>query len=104
MHSRRSYSYVNSRETAELWAFHWAIDSMKSLCMNNVIFESSSEGARACLLGPCFIPEVRELARQIIEVVHSLQYWSLEHVFLRGTSWRNELQRVLPSNSESSPT
>lgn len=56
------------------------MDSIKSLHMNKVIFESSSEGAR--------------VARQIVEVVHSLQYCILEHVFPRGTSWRNELQTV----------
>lgn len=38
---------VNSRETAELWAFHWAFDSMKSLRVNKVIFEASCERARA---------------------------------------------------------
>ncbi|KAF3498029.1 hypothetical protein DY000_02056321 [Brassica cretica] len=77
---------------------------MKSLRMNKVIFESSSEGARACLLGPGLNPEARELARQIVEVVHSLQYWSLEQVFPIETSWRNELQTVLPLISDISPT
>ena len=49
MHSRRSYSAVHSLEEAELYAILWAVESMQSLKLDNIIFESSFTHARRCL-------------------------------------------------------
>ena len=49
MHSRKSYSAVQSLEEAELYAILWVVESMQSLRLDNIIFESSFTHARRCL-------------------------------------------------------
>lgn len=50
LQSRRAYSFIGSKEEADLYALLWAIDSMRNLRKHDVIFESSSIEMREVLL------------------------------------------------------
>lgn len=86
MHSRRSYSFVSSNDTAELLALHWAFESMCSLHKDKVIFESSCLEARACLVGPCPSMETTHLTHQLRTMAQNLKVWSLEHAHRQRNS------------------
>ncbi|KAF2614217.1 hypothetical protein F2Q70_00012478 [Brassica cretica] len=80
MHGRRSFSFVQSRELAELSAIYWAIESMNSMRKDKIIFESSCECARSCFLTPSSCSGAMELVGKICDLVQRFQHWSLDHV------------------------
>ncbi|KAG2298975.1 hypothetical protein Bca52824_035447 [Brassica carinata] len=41
LHSRRAYSYIRSKEEANLYAMLWAVESMSNLHKHNILFEAS---------------------------------------------------------------
>lgn len=53
---------------------------MKSMCMDRVIFESSNERARTCILNPNSGLGSLELVGKICDMVQRFQSWSLDHV------------------------
>ncbi|XP_013595181.1 PREDICTED: uncharacterized protein LOC106303466 [Brassica oleracea var. oleracea] len=79
-HSRRSFSFVFTREIVELWALHWAIESMVSMGHDKIVFESSCLQARACILKQDTNRGPLELVGMIFDLLQRLQHWSLEHV------------------------
>ncbi|KAH0878107.1 hypothetical protein HID58_065501, partial [Brassica napus] len=93
-HGRRSFSFVQSRELAELLAIFWAIESMNSMRKDEIIFESSCERARACFLYPSSCSGAVEIVGNICDLVQRFQHWSLDHVL----ETRNVLaQRIVTS-------
>ncbi|KAF3513784.1 hypothetical protein F2Q69_00005170 [Brassica cretica] len=80
MHGRRSFSFVQSRELAELSAIYWAIESMNSMRKDKIIFESSCERARSCILTPSSCSGTMELVGKICDLVQRFQHWSFDHV------------------------
>ncbi|KAF8087114.1 hypothetical protein N665_0599s0009, partial [Sinapis alba] len=68
---------MRNREMSELWANLWAVDSICSMRMDNIIFESSFVMARIKILNPCHAGEISELVHQILTTVNILQAWSL---------------------------
>ncbi|KAL0789900.1 hypothetical protein Bca101_006146 [Brassica carinata] len=83
MHNRRSYSRIQSLEEAELWAILWAVESMKSLRLDNIIFESSFAHARRVLYngdGQVCAPKSSRVSYSIRSQLHLLRGWSLNHI------------------------
>lgn len=75
IHSRRSFSAIQSREEAELHALLWAIDSAYSLKLDNVIFESSFLLARASVQN-----RSSPVSLDIISRFQQMNSWSLDYV------------------------
>lgn len=82
MHSRRSYSDIRSCAEAELYALLWAVESMHSLRLENIIFEASFSYAKHCLFrgdGQVCAPEFSRIISTISEKLQLLTAWRLEY-------------------------
>ncbi|KAF3519077.1 hypothetical protein DY000_02061498 [Brassica cretica] len=88
MHSRRSYSFVQSQEEAELLATFWAVDCLKTMRFTKIIFQSSFKRAHERLQS--YNPALRStphIAQDIITKLQQMQAWSLDYVVpLRNVS------------------
>ncbi|XP_013624151.1 PREDICTED: uncharacterized protein LOC106330165 [Brassica oleracea var. oleracea] len=71
-HSRRSYSAVRSKHEASLRALFWAVESMKNMRQNNIIFE--------VLLFPRPSPNLNWIVAQINALLEHIEFWRLDHV------------------------
>ncbi|XP_048632395.1 uncharacterized protein LOC125607006 [Brassica napus] len=83
MHSRRAYSAVHSLEEAELCATLWAVESMQSLRLDNIIFESSFTRARRFLYhwdGQVCALESLRVSNIINSKLQLLSAWRFDHV------------------------
>lgn len=79
VHSRRSYSYMQSKTESELWSMLWAVESMHFLHKTNVIFEASSEGTREVLTNPTLFPQFSRIIHTIQSYLSEIEMWSLDH-------------------------
>lgn len=78
-HSRRSYSAVTSHQEACLRALFWAVESMKNMRQNNIIFETSAEELREVLLTPGTFPHLSQTINQIIALRDGIEFWRMDH-------------------------
>lgn len=80
MHSRRSYYAVTNRERAELLETLWAVECMRTMRKDNIIFESCFLLARTSLLESGQSSEVGGVVSQIMGSFQSFNSWSMEYV------------------------
>lgn len=100
MHSRRSYSAVQSLEEAELWETLWAAESVLSLKLDNVVFESSFTHARQCLYhgdGQVCAPESSRISDVIRSKLQLLRGWSLDYVLPARNSIASKISESVTS-------
>ncbi|XP_013608296.1 PREDICTED: uncharacterized protein LOC106315069 [Brassica oleracea var. oleracea] len=101
MHSRRSYSMVQSREEAELYAILWAIESMQTLRLDNIIFKTSFTHARRCLYrwdGQVCAPESYRILNIINSKLQLISAWSLDYVLPASNSIASRIAVSVTSN------
>ena len=61
LHSGRAYSYIRSKEEANLYAMLWAVESMGNLHKHNVLFEASEIETRNIMMAPFHFPYLQHL-------------------------------------------
>ncbi|XP_013658983.1 uncharacterized protein LOC106363853 [Brassica napus] len=89
MHSRRSYSMVQSRDEGELYALLWAVDCMQTLRLDNIIFETSFTHARRCLYhwdDQVCAPESYRISNVINSKLQLMSAWSLDYALPASNS------------------
>ncbi|KAJ4889956.1 Uncharacterized protein Rs2_29704 [Raphanus sativus] len=80
LHSRRSYSSVQSQEDAELLGTYWAVDCLKTMRFEQIIFESSFRLAKVRLQGHhAAVDASPPIVRDIITKLQQMQAWSLDY-------------------------
>lgn len=79
LHSRRAFSNVESKKSAELMAMQWAVSDMVSTRQQKIIFESSCVLARQALTAPDVCAEWRHLRMDIQLRLSALQDWSFQY-------------------------
>ncbi|KAF3566692.1 hypothetical protein DY000_02017939 [Brassica cretica] len=102
MHSRRSYSMVQSREEAELYAILWAVESMQTLRLDNIIFETSFTHARRCLYrwdGQVCAPESYRILNIINSKLQLISVWSLDYVLPASNSIASRIALTYPQKN-----
>nr|VDC93315.1 unnamed protein product [Brassica oleracea] len=101
MHSRRSYSMVQSREEAELYAILWAVESMQTLRLDNIIFETFFTHARCCLYrwdGQVCALESYRILNIINSKLQLISAWSLDYVLPASNSIASRIAVSVTSN------
>ncbi|KAL0731695.1 hypothetical protein Bca4012_027789 [Brassica carinata] len=74
---------MDASKEAELLALLWAVESMQSLRLDNIIFESSFAQARRCLNrwdDQVHAPESLRTSCSIRSKLQLLSHWSLDYV------------------------
>ncbi|XP_018475855.1 uncharacterized protein LOC108847163 [Raphanus sativus] len=90
-HSRRSYSSVRSRHEASMRALFWAVECMKNMRQNYVIFEASAEEIREVVLSPGLFPHLSRDINQINALLEGIEFWRLDHAAVE----RNEAANLI---------
>ena len=80
LHSRRAFSNVSTPLEADLWSLLWSIESMRSLRLNKIIFESSSAILRDAFLNPSFDSPTWPMVLNILHTLDGFGEWRVEHV------------------------
>ncbi|XP_048634083.1 uncharacterized protein LOC106373132 [Brassica napus] len=79
LHSRRAFSNVESKKSAELMAMQWAVSDMVYTRQQKIIFEFSCVLARQALTAPNEFVEWRYLRTDIHLRLRDLQDWSFQY-------------------------
>ncbi|KAF2597043.1 hypothetical protein F2Q68_00007992 [Brassica cretica] len=80
LHSRRAFSNVSTPLEADLCSLLWSIESMRSLRLNKIIFESSSAILRDAFLNPSFDSPTWPMVLNILHTLDGFGEWRVEHV------------------------
>lgn len=89
LHSRRSFSAIYSRMDASMESWLWAIDSLKNLHFDSIIFASDDKDLVAAVTKPSAWPSLKFYSQKICIQLHNFLFWrvqSLKRSDIRGAS------------------
>ncbi|XP_018435702.1 uncharacterized protein LOC108807989 [Raphanus sativus] len=83
-HSRRSFSNLENSLITDLTSLQWAVESMKSLRIDKVMFETSSLALRDAFYHRSLDPQVGQKVNEILQGLNTFMEWRLDHVESSG--------------------
>ncbi|KAF3521026.1 hypothetical protein DY000_02059795 [Brassica cretica] len=79
LHSRRSFSNVETKREAELMAIHWAVSDMINTRQQRILFESNCALAKETFLNPSGFYQHQHIIYETSSRLRHLQDWSFHH-------------------------
>ncbi|KAF3524248.1 hypothetical protein F2Q69_00047239 [Brassica cretica] len=79
LHSRRSFSNVETKREAELMAIHWAVSDMINTRQQRILFESNCALAKETFLNPSGFYQHQHIMYETSSRLRHLQDWSFHH-------------------------
>ncbi|CAG7906352.1 unnamed protein product, partial [Brassica rapa] len=79
LHSRRSFTNVETKREAELMAIHWAVSDMTNTRQQRILFESNCALAKETFLNPSGFYQHQHIMYETSARLRHLQDWSFHH-------------------------
>ncbi|XP_048591502.1 uncharacterized protein LOC125576153 [Brassica napus] len=78
LHGRRSFSNIRSKSESSFQSWLWALESMKSLHFDHVIFSAEDRDIVNAISKPATWPSLKAFSFKLIEMLHEFLFWQVE--------------------------